>query len=108
MTAAVVSVSIMKSNKPGKRFVAVFRQVNGKTKTTHFGAANPTYGTFIDHKSEARKRAYLARHKVNENWSNPYSAGSLSRYILWNKPTLAASIADYKRRFGFSKLSNSI
>lgn len=104
----MAAVTIMKSNKPGKRFTAVFRKPNGQIRTTHFGAANPTYGTFIDHKSEARKQAYLARHKVNENWENPYTAGSLSRYILWNKPTLAASIADYKRRFGFSRLSNSI
>ena len=27
------------------------------------------------------------------------TAGSLSRYILWNKPTLKGSISDYRKRF---------
>jgi hypothetical protein len=34
-----------------------------------------------------KKDAYLARHKVNEDWTTPYNAGSLSRWILWNKKT---------------------
>ena len=28
----------------------------------------------------------------NGNWNNPKSAGYLSRYILWNKPTLRESM----------------
>ncbi len=35
----------------------------------------------------------------NENWDNFMSPGSLSRYLLWNKKTLSASIADYKKNF---------
>ena len=27
------------------------------------------------------------------------TAGSLSRYVLWNKPTLRGSISDYRKRF---------
>jgi len=27
------------------------------------------------------------------------SAGALSRWILWNKPTIEASKADFKKRF---------
>ena len=34
-----------------------------------------------------------------ENWRDPTSPGALARYLLWNKPTLAASLADYRRRF---------
>jgi len=41
----------------------------------------------------------MTRHRKRENWNNYMSAGSLSRYILWNKPTLKASIADYKKKF---------
>jgi hypothetical protein len=37
---------------------------------------------------------------MHENWKDPTSAGALSRWILWNKPTFKASLADYKRRFG--------
>ena len=44
----------------------------------------------------------MNRHKATENWQKPMSAGSLSRYILWNKPTLKASISDYKKRFNYS------
>jgi len=44
----------------------------------------------------------MNRHRTRENWNNPMSAGSLSRWILWNKPTLKASISDYKRKFNFS------
>lgn len=51
------------------------------------------------HLDEERKKRYIERHKRNENWKNPKSAGSLSRYVLWNKKTLKASIADYKKRF---------
>jgi hypothetical protein len=46
-----------------------------------------------------RKQAYLDRHRTNENWNDYMSAGSLSRWTLWNKKTLSASIADYKKRF---------
>ena len=88
-----MTLVITKSDRAGKKYKAVF---DGK-RTIHFGSAGSS--TFIDHKDEAKKRAYLARHRVNEDWSTPYTAGSLSRWILWNKTTLSASIADVKRRF---------
>ena len=43
--------------------------------------------------------AYLKRHIVNENWDDFTSAGSLSRYILWEKPTIEASIKFFKSKF---------
>jgi hypothetical protein len=38
---------------------------------------------------------------VNENWtkSGLRTAGFLSRWILWNKPTILASIKDVEDRF---------
>ena len=57
---------------------------------------------FTKHRDEERKKRYIDRHKARENWSDPMTAGALSRYILWNKPTLRASIADYKKRFNLS------
>jgi hypothetical protein len=48
---------------------------------------------------EERKKLYLKRHEKNENWNDPKSRGALSRWILWNKKTLSASIADFKKRF---------
>jgi len=66
-------------------------------KKVHFGAKGSS--TYIDHKDEKKKDAYIARHRVNENFNNPMTAGSLARFILWNKTTLSASINDFKRRF---------
>lgn len=51
------------------------------------------------HLDENRKQAYLQRHAARENWDDPKSAGALSRWILWNKPTFMQSVKDYKRRF---------
>ena len=51
------------------------------------------------HINEDRKNRYIDRHKKNENWNDPTTAGFLSRWILWNKPTITESIRDTKRRF---------
>ena len=83
---------IMKSTRKNKKYVAMFK--NGIT--IHFG--DNRYSDFTIHKDTERKRLYLLRHG-NEDWNNAYSAGSLSRYILWNLPTLEASIQDFKKRF---------
>lgn len=90
-------VVIKKSNKEGKKLMAVFTLENGRTRTTHFGAAGMT--DYTKSKDDERKKRYLARHRKNENWSAPMTAGALSRWVLWNKPTREASISDYKRRF---------
>ena len=54
---------------------------------------------YVRRNREKVKKAYIARHKKNENWNDALTAGSLSRFILWNKPTLNASIKDFKTRF---------
>ena len=96
----MVKVEITKSNRNDKRFQAVFTDDDGKKiKTTQFGLKNPKIGTYIDHKNEKLKENYLKRHKKNENWNNFMSAGSLSRYILWNKKTYQQSLDDYKKIF---------
>lgn len=91
-------VIISNSDNKGKRLQAVFYDGDKKVKTTSFGLQGGS--TFIDHKDDKKKKAYLARHSRNdEDWNDYMSAGSLARYILWNKTTLAASIADYKNKF---------
>jgi len=92
-----MKVVIKKSTQPKKKYMAVFTDNGKKVKTTHFGSAGMS--DFTKNKDEERKKRNLDRHRKNENWNDYKSAGSLSRYILWNKPTLRASIADYKRRF---------
>ena len=49
---------------------------------------------------------YLERHgggtttSTKENWKDPTTAGALSRWVLWNKPSLSGSFSNYKSRFG--------
>ena len=93
-------VNIKKSNLEDKRMTAIFYDGNKKIKTVHFGQAGASDYTI--HKDPERKQRYIERHEKNENWNNPMSAGSLSRWILWNKPTLQESIKDYKKKFNLS------
>ena len=86
-------IGIYKSDRKDKKYFALFD--NGKK--VYFGASG--YQDFTIHRDEERKKRYIARHEKNENWNNPLTAGSLSRWILWNKPKLSESIADYKKRF---------
>jgi len=91
-------VVIKKSTNPKKKLMAVFSSKDSsRTKTTHFGAAGMS--DFPTHKDEERKQRYLTRHRKRENWSDPTSAGALSRWILWNKKTRQSSISDFKSRF---------
>lgn len=69
------------SNRKGKRYKITF--ANGKV--IHFGLAGGN--TYIDHKDKTKREAYIARHKVNEKWDNPYTAGALSRWLLWGDNT---------------------
>ena len=93
-----MKVVIKKSTNKDKKYMAIFYDGEKKVKTTHFGASG--YTDFIKSGGdEKKKKAYLDRHRVNENWNDYTSAGSLSRWILWNKKSLSASIADYKKRF---------
>ena len=92
-----MKVVIKASTNPKKKLMAVFE--NPK-KTIHFGAAGMS--DYPQNKDDARKKRYLDRHRKNEDWSNPRTAGALSRWILWNLPTRRASIADFKRRFSLS------
>mgnify|MGYP003630840404 FL=1 len=95
-------VDITKSDRD-KKFKAVFYNKDKKIKTTHFGSKGMSDYTL--NKDDDRKQRYLARHndkKTKENWNDPMSAGALSRWILWNKPTFKASVIDYKKRFKLS------
>jgi hypothetical protein len=89
--------TIRRSTKKTKKFDAIFEMPDGKLKTVSFGAAG--YSDFTKHKDETRKQRYIARHKSNENWNDPTTPGALSLHVLWNKPTLKASVADFKKQF---------
>jgi hypothetical protein len=79
------------------KFIITFEINGGKRKTVRFGAKG--YSDYTIHKDPARKKRYITRHKDKEDWADPLTAGALSRWILWNKPTFKASLADFKTRF---------
>lgn len=95
----VLSVNLFHSPLASKKYRAVFYDNGEKIRHTDFGAKS--YEDYTTHGDKQRREDYLRRHKPNEDWDDPYSAGALSRWVLWNKPTLVASWNDYKRRFHF-------
>ena len=93
-------LSIRPSEDSKYKYTATFETEGGRTKTTHFGAKGmKDYTLYPPGVREQHKASYLARHRVTENWNDPTSAGALSRWVLWNLPTVSGSIRDYKRRF---------
>ena len=93
-----MKVVIKDSTRKDKKLMAIFTDDEGKKiKTTHFGAKGAS--DFTINKDKERKERYLDRHRKRENWNSYMTAGSLSRFILWNLPTLQGSIRDYKKRF---------
>ena len=86
-------LQVKRANDGTHKYVAVFDD----GKEVKFGAKG--YSDYTIHKDPERKERYLDRHRKNENWNDFQSPGSLSRYLLWNLPTLKASIQDFKKRF---------
>ncbi len=98
MTRRLRLKTIRKSHVPEKKWDAVFVKPDGREIVTPFGQKG--YSDFTKHKNVTRRARYLNRHRgMGENWQDPTTAGALSRWILWNKPTFKASLADYKKRF---------
>jgi len=85
---------IEKSTRKGKRFMATYP--NGKV--IHFGLDGGK--TYIDEGNKMKREAYLARHQKRENWNDPFTAGSLSRYLLWGDTTsLEANHNAFMKKF---------
>ena len=92
------SVEVKRSTNDEKKLMAVFKYPDGKTKTTHFGARGMS--DYTKHGDKERMERYLDRHdNGREDWTDPTTAGALSRWILWNKPSLSGSFNDFKKRF---------
>jgi hypothetical protein len=85
------------------KYIAKFER-DGRTITTKFGAAaykdyTIYYRTEGKSAADKRRAAYIARHSATEDFTDPTKAGTLSRYILWEKSTVTAAITAYRRRF---------
>lgn len=88
-------MDIVKSKTKNKRLTAVFTDGS----RVNFGAKNAS--TYIDGMRTKQERSnYLKRHKVNEDWTNPKTAGALSAGILWGRTKdLKTNINEYKHKF---------
>ena len=85
------------------KYKAVFLKDSVRKQTTAFGAVG--YKDYIQYSKEDKdlaaehKRLYLTRHRKTEHWDQPLTAGALSRWVLWNEPSLQSSIAHFRRKF---------
>jgi hypothetical protein len=85
-------IKLIQSNRKNKRYTALFS--NGKK--IHFGDIR--YDNFTIHKDEARRDLYIKRHS-KEDWRDPYKAGTLARYLLWEYKDLNNAIKKYNEKF---------
>jgi hypothetical protein len=88
-----MQIQISPSDKKAKKFKAVL----DNKRTVYFGSQGAS--DFTLHKDEARKQRYISRHRKNEDWTDPNTAGFYAKHILWNKPTVQDSIKDTNKRF---------
>ena len=90
-----MEIIIRKAKNNNKKLEAV---VDG-SKTVGFGQKGAS--DYTKHKDPQRKQRYIDRHRSNEDWSKDglKTAGFYSRWVLWNKPTLQASVDDLNRRY---------
>jgi hypothetical protein len=95
---AISFVALHESAKAGKK-LAVVLKVGGRQRTIHFGAAG--MDDFTKTKDAKQKARYIERHEKREDWgqSGILTPGFWARWLLWNKPTLKASMADVRKRF---------
>tara|TARA_R110000868_G_scaffold24856_4_gene97480 strand:+ start:1473 stop:1772 length:300 start_codon:yes stop_codon:yes gene_type:complete len=93
-------LSITTDTDKKHKLVAVFENKETKRKrTVHFGQ----YGAddYTLKKDVAQRAKYLERHgRGRENWNDPVSKGSLSRFILWGDSTsIQENIKAFKKKF---------
>ncbi len=85
-----------------------FNKDKKRLKTSQFGSSpNKDYTIYYKgdrNKAEIEKKKYEARHKPRENWDSPTTNGALSKWILWNKPTISSSFKDFMKKFNFKEL----
>jgi Family of unknown function (DUF5754) len=87
--------TIKQSTRRNKKLMITFS--NPKT-TIHFGSKNSK--TFLDHNDKKKRENYILRHKANENWNDPLTAGTLSFYLLWgSSPDLYTNLNTYLKHF---------
>jgi hypothetical protein len=84
-------IILTKSKNKGKRLKVEMINFGGiKTHSHSFGT--DIGRTFIDHKDEKKKSAWVARHSVSKFWNNIHSPLFYSRILLWETPDFKKNI----------------
>jgi hypothetical protein len=91
------------SKNDNKRLIANFIMKNGKTIKRKFGYSKAK-STYSDGASEEKKNAYIKRHSVNEDFDNLFTAGSLSKIVLWSFRTNNEIEKFYNRKYKIPKV----
>ena len=89
---------LSKSSNLNKKFVVKFiNEKTNKVNTIHFGQAGADDYTITN--NDAQKVRYKIRH-ANDNIFDLSFPGAWSMHLLWNKPSIEASIKDMEKKFG--------
>ena len=107
MNKEIIFKGLAKSHKKDKKWDATFI-VDGKELVVPFGAAGYRDFTIMSRGppsekaiAEAVRQRYISRHaQMGEDWTNPLPPGALSRWLLWEKPTLESAEKQFRVRFG--------
>lgn len=100
-----IFLRLVKSDNPEKKYRVDLVGESGREKSIYFGdSQSKDFTRFNALEREEHKRRYIQRHKAREDWtqSGVETAGFWSKHILWNKPTVAASLKDTLARFNLS------
>jgi hypothetical protein len=76
-----------------------YKESNSLTlyKKIHFGSSVST--TYVEGADEETRKAYIARHSVNEDFSK-LGPASASRYILWGESKIISeNLKDFMKKF---------
>ena len=104
-------IKLEKLKNSSKKYKAIFKTKEGKTKTTSFGASgmrdftlmsNPKSKFYIKEKEkrETIRKNYLKRHEKDLKTNDPTRAGYLSYFILWGESkSVRENLRNYKKRF---------
>ena len=92
-------VSVIKSDRVGKKWKATFANTSKGEKVVHFGAVG--YDDFTTGATDEQKKRYRARHSnPRENHNKPDTPASLSFHILWgDSASRLKNIQSFKQRF---------
>lgn len=97
-----MSIKLSKSSINNKKFTVEFlNKKTNKLKIINFGAKGYEHYTdgilgYRGHLNNMRRDAYESRHKNNENWNDPATAGYFSYWLLWKFKTYNEAIAYIK------------